>query len=110
MITDILALLKFFGLDSPVIAGGWFVAALSTMYMVYRINLVDKKYEEFVTKIAAILEKQNDEWRALITRADDMTFDMLQSSTQTMTVLAEKINMLQVLLLQQQNRGRDKND
>jgi hypothetical protein len=99
-----LAILKYFGFDDPTQAGGWIVAVFVSAFMVWRINIADKKFDENTDKITKIIEKQEEEWRRLINKTDDMMFEILESSTKNMTVLAEKINTLQALLLQGQNK------
>lgn len=96
----IIDLLKYFGFNNPAQAGGWIVSIFVSGFMIWRISVVDKKYDEFVTKISKVIEVQETEWRRLVTKTDEMTFDMLEASTKNMTVLSEKINTLQLILLQ----------
>jgi len=101
---DILTLIvKFFhaiGLDNPAEASGWAVAAVMGVFSYWRITVMDKKYDEVIDKIKEALEKEEREWRALIAKTDDMTFEVLKTTTNTMTLLTEKINTLQMILLQ----------
>ena len=104
--SGILDLLKYFGLNNPAQASGWLVAIFTGGFMVWRINVADKKVDQMTEKFSKVIEKQEEEWRRLVTKTDDITFEMLESSTKTMTILTEKINMLQVILLQ--NTGPNK--
>lgn len=92
--------LKFFGLNSPAMASGWLVAIFVCGFMIWRLMIMDKKQEEYIDKISKVIEKQEEEWRALVSKTDEMTFEILKTSTQTMSMLTEKINTLQLLLIQ----------
>lgn len=100
ILSAVISLLKYFGFDDPTQAGGWIVSIFVSGFMIWRISIADKRTEEFVDKFTKFIEKQEEEWRKLISRTDEMTFNMLENSTKTMTVLTEKINTLQLLLLQ----------
>lgn len=99
-ITDAIAVLKYFGFDNPGAAGGWIVAAMSVAFMLWRINIMDKRMDMYADKVAEVIKAQQEEWRKLVSRNDDMTYDMLETSTKTMTALTEKVNTLQLILLQ----------
>lgn len=92
--------LKFFGLNSATAASGWLVSIVISVFMIWRMNVLDKKQDEYINKLAKIIEEQEKEWRTMINKTDEMTFNMLQTTTQTMTLLGEKINTLQLLLIQ----------
>lgn len=92
--------LKFFNLNDPATASGWLVSCLMCGFMIWRLIIMDKKQDEYVDKVTKIIEKQEEEWRSMVSKNDDLTFEMLQTSTQTLSVLSEKINTLQLLLLQ----------
>lgn len=104
IITALIDLLKDVGLN-PVNAGGWIVAILAVAFLVWRTIVMDKKLDDYVTKVTKVLEIQQTEWRALVNKTDDITFDMLESSTKTMTTLIEKINTLQMIILQDGRKG-----
>lgn len=100
ILPSIVEIFKALGLTNPAEASGWIVAILALTFTVWRVMTMDKKYENYVDKISEVIEKQEQEWRALVRRQDEITNDMLEDSTKTMTVLAEKINTLQMFLLQ----------
>jgi len=99
-IADAIALLKYFGFDNAANAGGWIVAALAIAFMLWRTIVTYRKLDEYADKVSDIIKAQNEEWRKLVTRTDEMTYDMLETSTKTMTTLTEKINTLQLIILQ----------
>ena len=99
-ITDAIAVLKYFGFDNPGAAGGWIVAAMSVVFNLWRINIMDKSMDRYADKVAEVIKAQQEEWRKLVSRKDDMTYDMLETSTKTLTVLTEKVNTLELILLQ----------
>jgi len=98
-IADAIALLKI-GFDNPAGAGGWIVAGLAIVFMVWRLSIMDKRMDLYADKVAEVIKAQNDEWRKIVDRTDEMTFDMLETSTKTMTSLTEKIATLQMIILQ----------
>jgi hypothetical protein len=99
-IADAIALLKYFGLDNPAEAGGWIVACMAIAFTLWRIKVMDKRMDVYADKVAEVIKTQQEEWRKIVSRNDDMTYDMLETSTKTMTALTEKINTLQLILLQ----------
>lgn len=105
ILTAITDLLKTLGLTAES-GGGWIVALLVTGFMVWRLYVLDKKYDEFVDKLSKVITAQEEEWRKLVSKTDDITYDMLQDSTKSMTMLSEKINTLQLILLQLNNGGK----
>ena len=99
-IIDILgSIIKLMG-TNPQQAGGWFVALVVFIFMIWRLSIVDKKYDAYVTKLSEVIVTQEKEWRTLISKTEEMTFDMLKESTTSMSLLSEKINTLQLILLQ----------
>lgn len=106
IVSGIIEVLKYFGFNNPAQAGGWIVSVFVSGFMIWRISVVDKKYDEFVDKISKVIVAQEEEWRKLVTKTDDMTFEMLEASTKTMTTLTEKINTLQLILLQLNGKNK----
>lgn len=98
-VPTIIDIFKTVGLNNPAHAAGWILALFVSVFAVWRLSIADKKQDEHIDKIAAVLTKQDAEWREMISKTDEMTFDMLQTSTQSMTILAERINTLQMLMM-----------
>ena len=96
----IIQIFKTLGLNNAAEAAGWVVALLSVGFLVWRINIIDKKYDNYVEKISDIIEKKDDEWRTLIKRQDELMYNMLEDTTKTMTALSERISAFELLLLQ----------
>lgn len=99
------------GLDNPAHAGGWILAVIILVFTVWRLNVSDRKHDEYMRDLNITLQKQEnscrdsiedqeEKWRALVSKTDEITFEMLKTTTNTMTMLTEKINTLQLILLQ----------
>lgn len=99
-VTILYEFFKFFHLTDPAAASGWVVSFLMCGFMIWRLIIMDKKQDEYVDKVTKVIEKQEEEWRSMVSKNDELTFEMLQTSTQALSVLSEKINTLQLLLLQ----------
>jgi hypothetical protein len=104
-IPDAIAILKYFGFQNPANAAGWIIAALVCAFMIWRLNIMDKRLDTYADKMTEVIKAQQEEWRKLVNRTDEMTFDMLETSTQTMTTLTEKISTLQMIILQNGRKG-----
>lgn len=107
IISGIIKVLEFLGITTPGEAGGWLVSVFVSGFMIWRMNIMDKKQEQFVEKISQVISNEEKQWRDLIKKTDYMTFDMLKSSTNSMTILSEKINTLQLILLQYKSGKKD---
>ncbi len=95
MIEALATLFKVLG-DNPQLAGGWVVALIIFVFMIWRISILDK----YINKFADLVEEQEKEWRAVTSKTDAIMLDMLKQTTNSMTALAEKMNTLQMILLQ----------
>lgn len=102
-LADLFEILKFFGLTTPSAASGWVVAVVLGGFSIWRLYITDKKFDEYVNKLTEVLEKQEIEWRELIRKTDGMTYDVIQDTTNSLAILSERINALQLVLLQKRS-------
>ena len=103
VISTTLDILKFLGAN-PEHLGGWIAAILVFSFMIWRLSIADKKFDEYNNKVTQVMVQQEKEWRDLIAKTDEMTFVVMKDSVNSMTLLSEKINTLQLLLLQYTKR------
>lgn len=96
LLYGLLALIRVLGLDGLGVLSGWLVALGTAAFFVWREKVSDANYQIF----AASLEKQNQAWADAVKKNDDILAELITDSTKTMTMLAERVSSLQMLLIQ----------